>query len=47
MAVCPFSHRANAFHNLVRWLVRKMPWAHQLLVWGDAAIYGRRWKPQG
>jgi reductive dehalogenase len=47
MAVCPFSHQASAFHNLVRWLVRTLPWAHRLLVWGDAAVYGRRWKPQG
>lgn len=47
MAVCPFSHRNNAFHNLVRWMVRTMPWAHKLLVWGDAFTYGRRWKPKG
>ena len=47
MAVCPFSHRDNGFHNLVRWLVRTMPWAHQLLVWADAATFGRKWKPKG
>lgn len=46
MAVCPFSHRDNAFHNLVRWMVRTMPWAHKLLVWGDTALYGRRWRPR-
>lgn len=46
MAVCPFSHRNNAFHNLVRWMVRSLPWAHKLLLWGDAVAYGRTWKPK-
>ena len=46
MAVCPFSHRNNLLHNLVRWMVRTLPWAHPLLVWGDKATYGRTWKPK-
>jgi reductive dehalogenase len=47
MAACPFSHRNNPLHNLVRWVVRTSPWSHRLLVWGDALLYGRRWKPRG
>lgn len=44
MAACPFSHRDHPLHNLVRWMVRTLPWAHRLLVWGDARLYGARWK---
>ncbi len=44
MAACPFSHRDNLLHNAVRWMVRRLPWSHRLLVWGDALLYGRRWK---
>jgi len=47
MAACPFSHRNNAVHNLVRWMVRRMPWSHKLLVWGDGVMYGRKWKAKG
>jgi reductive dehalogenase len=44
MACCPYSHPDNAFHNLVRFLVRHMPWAHRALLWCDDLVYGRRWK---
>jgi len=44
IACCPFSHRDNAFHNLVRWMVRRMPWAHHALLRCEDLIYGRRWK---
>lgn len=47
MAVCPFSHRDVPWHNLVRWMVRTLPWAHGLLVWGDAILYGRKWRSRG
>jgi len=46
MAVCPFSHRDNAFHAMVRWVVARAPWAHRLLRWGDDLVYGRGWKPR-
>lgn len=46
MASCPFSHRDNALHNLVRWAVKRLPWSHRLLVWGDDLLYGRTWKPK-
>lgn len=44
MASCPFSHRDTTPHNLVRWMVRHLPWLNRLLVWGDALAYGRRWR---
>jgi len=46
MAICPFSHRNNALHNLVRWMVKRLPFLNGLLVWGDGLLYGRRWKPK-
>lgn len=44
MAACPFSHRNNAFHNLVRWTIRTLPVLNPLLVWADAGVYGRKWR---
>jgi ferredoxin len=44
MTVCPFSHRDNWFHNLVRWIVRRAAWTHRLLLYFDDLIYGREWK---
>ncbi len=43
MAVCPFSHRNNRFHNLVRWLIMKFGWSHRPALFFDDLIYGRRW----
>jgi len=43
MAVCPFSHRDSPLHNLVRRMVRRLPWSHRLLVLGDRLLYGRAW----
>ena len=45
MAVCPFSHRDNAFHGLVRRMVSRAPWTHRAALWFDDRIYGRRWNP--
>ena len=44
MAVCPFAHPNNAFHNLVRWIVRTLPWAARLMLFFDDLVYGREWK---
>ena len=44
MAVCPFSHRNNSFHNLVRGLIRRFPWTHRLALACDDALYGRAWR---
>jgi len=41
MAVCPYSHKNNAFHNLVRFMVRRLPWLHRPLLWCDDLFYGR------
>ena len=46
MAVCPFSHRDNAFHGLVRGMVRRAHWTHRPAVWFDDLVYGRRWNPR-
>ena len=45
MAVCPFSHRDNAFHGLVRRMVRRAPWTHGMARLLDDMIYGRGWNP--
>ncbi len=47
MAVCPFSHRDDWFHSLVRWLVRRVPSSVPLALWGDDLVYGRRWRARG
>jgi len=44
MAVCPFSHRDNWFHNLVRGLIKRAPWSHRLALLCDDALYGRHWR---
>jgi reductive dehalogenase len=44
MAVCPFSHRDNWFHNTVRWAIRHFPRLHRLALLCDDLIYGRGWK---
>ena len=44
MAVCPFSHADNWFHNFVRGLVRRFPSLARAAVLGDDAVYGRRWE---
>ena len=41
MAVCPFSHRNNRFHNLIRWLIRNFKWSHRLALFFDDLIYGQ------
>jgi hypothetical protein len=43
MACCPFSHRDRAFHNMVRWAVRRIPSAHRMFKFLDDLFYGRRW----
>jgi ferredoxin len=45
MAVCPFSHPDNAFHNLVRRLVRLHPAVARIALLLDDLVYGRRWRP--
>jgi ferredoxin len=47
LAVCPFSHRNNWFHNLVRSMIRRFRWTHRPALWLDDLIYGRKWKPKG
>jgi ferredoxin len=44
MAVCPFSHRDNWFHNLVRGAIRRFEWCHPFALWCDDLLYGRRWR---
>jgi len=47
MAVCPFSHKNNLFHNLVRKLIRYIPAFHHIALYFDDLIYGRKWKASG
>ncbi len=44
MAVCPFSHRDNAFHALVRGVVRRLPFLNRVALFFDDLLYGRSWK---
>jgi hypothetical protein len=43
MAVCPYSHPNNWFHNSVRWMVRTSPWIHRIALFFDDLFYGRKW----
>jgi reductive dehalogenase len=43
MAACPFSHKNNWFHNLVRKMVRLGRWTHRSALFFDDLIYGRKW----
>ncbi len=43
MACCPFSHKDNAFHGLVRWAIRALRRVHRLALWCDDLVYGRKW----
>ncbi|MBD3166751.1 4Fe-4S dicluster domain-containing protein [bacterium] len=44
MAVCPFSHKNNMFHNAVRRLIRLNPWMRHVALKGDDLVYGKTWK---
>ncbi len=46
MAVCPFSHKNNWFHNAVRKTLPLNPWIRHVALWFDDRIYGRQWKPK-
>jgi len=41
LAVCPYSHPDNAFHNVIRWAVRRSALARRLALWMDDLFYGR------
>jgi hypothetical protein len=43
MACCPFSHRDNWFHRLIRWMIRVAPWIHRMALIADDLVYGRHW----
>lgn len=42
MAICPFSHKNNWFHNLVRKIVRRFSWSHSLALYLDNLIYRQK-----
>jgi ferredoxin len=43
MAICPFSHRDNRFHNAVRAVLRRAPRLARAALFFDDLLYGRRW----
>lgn len=45
LAVCPCSHAANAFHNAVRWAIRRSSLFRRAAVRLDDAFYGRKPAP--
>ena len=44
MAVCPFSHRSNWFHYLIRKVVKLFPIFNKTLLFFDDLIYGKKWQ---
>ena len=44
MAVCPFSHKNNLFHNLIRKVVKFIPIFNKTLLLFDDLIYGKKWQ---
>ena len=44
MAVCPFSHRNNWFHYLIRKVVKFFPIFNRILLFFDELIYGKKWR---
>ncbi len=46
MASCPFSHRDNRFHNMVRWLVRRFGFTRRPAIFFENLFYGRKWRPR-
>ena len=44
MAVCPFSHRNNWFHYLIRKVVKLFPILNKILLFFDDLIYGNIWR---
>ncbi len=47
MAVCPFSHQNNWFHNLVRGIIRRAPRTARFFLMCDDLTYGREWRSGG
>ena len=45
MAVCPYAHADNAFHNLIRFGVNHSPNFRRAAIWLDDLFYGRRPHP--
>ncbi|MBZ0266207.1 4Fe-4S dicluster domain-containing protein [bacterium] len=44
MAVCPYSHKNNLFHNAIRSVIKLNPWIHYLVKYADDLVYGKKWK---
>jgi ferredoxin len=44
MAVCPFSHKNNWFHYLIRKVVKFFPIFNKILLFFDDLIYGKKWR---
>jgi ferredoxin len=44
MAVCPFSHRNNWFHYMIRKVVKFFPILNRILLMFDELIYGKKWR---
>lgn len=45
MACCPFSHENTAFHNFVRFMIKRSRLFARFALWCDDLIYGRGWRP--
>jgi ferredoxin len=46
MAVCPYSYPDHAFHNIMRWMVRRSGAARRAALWMDGLFYGTRPMPK-
>ena len=44
MAICPYSHKNNILHNVIRKFVKYFPFLNRTMVFLDDIIYGKKWK---
>ncbi len=42
MSVCPYAHKNNYFHNLVRWIITQAHFLRRIALFADHIIYGKR-----
>ena len=46
LAVCPYAHNVNLFHNLIRWAIHRSPLFGRLAAPLDDLFYGRQPRPK-
>jgi len=44
MAICPYSHKNNFLHNVIRKFVKYFPFLNRTMVFLDDILYGKKWQ---